>query len=295
MLNEDRSMEKIKTFSLSKHSRLFSVVDLNREYLFVSAIRHPHLEEPYRAESYAIGYLRKGEIQLQAGLTKHQIKAPAVITLAPSVIRSFSKSSNLIDLEIVFFKASFLLEQHVDLFFLLKYDFFEHSEMTVLSQAGEIMEKIDHIFKLISLTHHSANYHGTHIIRNYIFVLIYEIDAIYRKKQPGLLTPSLPPLIAKFRELLKENYLQERKLEFYADQLSLTAKYLSAEVKKHTGKSAAEWLAEMIILESKVLLQNGKLTISQISNQLSFVDQSVFGKFFKANTGLTPMEYRKAL
>lgn len=295
MLSEDRIMDKIKTFSLSRHSRLFSVADLNKEYLFVSAIRHPHLEEPYRAESYAIAYLREGEIQLQAGLTSHQIKAPAVITLAPSVIRSFSKSSDLIDLEIVFFKASFLLEQHVDLFFLLKYDFFERSEMTVLSQGEEIMEKIDHIFKLISLTHHSANYHATQIIRNYIFVLIYEIDAIYRQRQPGQAIPTLPPLVAKFRELLKENYMRERKLEFYADKVSVTAKYLSAEVKKHTGKSAAEWIAEMVILESKVLLQNGKLTISQISDQLSFVDQSVFGKFFKANTGLTPVGYRKAL
>lgn len=274
---------------------MFSVEDLNRDYLFVSATRHPHLEQPYRAESYAIGYLRKGEIQLQAGLIIHNIKAPAVITLAPSVIRSFSKSSESIDLEIIFFKNSFLLEKHADLFFLLKQDFFENSDLTVLSQKHEIMEKIEHIFKLISLTHHSANFHAGNIIRNYIFVLIYEIDAFYRQNQSNSPVQSLNPLTAKFRQLLKATYLQERKLEFYADKLSVTPKYLSAAVKKQTGRSASEWIAETIVLEAKVLLQNKSLTVSQISNQLNFVDQSVFGKFFRANTGVAPVDYRKNL
>jgi AraC-like DNA-binding protein len=288
-------LEKIKTFSLSRHSRLFSVEDLNREYLFVSAIRHPHLEEPYRAESYAIAYLRKGEIQLQAGLVSHHVQSPAIITLAPLMIRSFSKSSERIELDIIFFKESFLLEKHADLFFLLKQDFFENSELTVLMQNVAVMEKIDHIFKLISLTHHSANYHANNIIRNYIFVLIYEIDATYRQMQVTTPAYSLNPLTAKFLQVLKSNYLRERKLEFYADKLSVTTKYLSAAVTKHTGKSAGAWISEMITLEVKVLLQNSSLTVSQISNQLNFGDQSVFGKFFKSHTGMSPMEYRRSL
>lgn len=288
-------MEKIRTFSLSRHSRLFSVEDLNREYLFVSATRHPLMEEPYRAESYAIAYLKTGKIRLQAGLISHDIQAPAIITLAPSVIRSFSKSSELIDLEIIFFKASFLLEKHADLFFLLKHDFFENSELTVLSQNQQVMEKIDHIFRLVSLTHYSSNSHATNIIRSYIFVLIYEIDSVYREKQTGLPAFTLNPLVAKFRQLLKASYLTDRRLEFYADRLSVTPKHLSAAVKKNTGKSAGEWIAEMVVLEGKVLLQNSNLTVAQISNQLSFGDQSVFGKFFRANTGMSPVEYRKTL
>ena len=288
-------MEQIKTFSLSRHSRLFSVEDLNRGCLFVSATRHPHLEGPYRAESYAIAYLQKGEIQLQAGLVSHHVQSPAIITLAPSVIRSFSKSSEKIELEIIFFKDSFLLEKHADLFFLLKQDFFENSERTVMMQNSETMEKIDHIFKLISLTHHSANYHANNIIRNYIFVLIYEIDAAYRQKQAAVPVYRFNPLIAKFRQVLQANYLHERKLEFYADKLSVTTKYLSAAVKKNTGKSAGEWISEMITLEAKVLLQNRSLTVSQISSQLSFLDQSVFGKFFKSNAGMSPVEYRRSL
>lgn len=46
----------MKTFSLARHSQLFSVPDNGGEYLFGSA-GEPYHEEPYRAESYAIVYV----------------------------------------------------------------------------------------------------------------------------------------------------------------------------------------------------------------------------------------------
>jgi AraC-like DNA-binding protein len=87
--------------------------------------------------------------------------------------------------------------------------------------------------------------------------------------------------------------MYERKLDYYADQLHLTPKSLSAAIKKYTGKSAGKWIDDSITLEAKVLLQNKTLTVSQVSGMLNFSDQSVFGKFFRANTGISPIEYRK--
>ena len=87
--------------------------------------------------------------------------------------------------------------------------------------------------------------------------------------------------------------MHERKLEFYAGQLNITPKSLSAAIKKQTGRSAGEWIDDTIILEAKVLLQNKTLSVSQISNMLNFSDQSVFGKFFRAGTAMSPVEYRK--
>jgi AraC-like DNA-binding protein len=89
------------------------------------------------------------------------------------------------------------------------------------------------------------------------------------------------------------NYMQERKLDFYAGKLNVTTKYLSTTLKKHTGRSAGEWIDETIALEARVLLQNLSYTVAQVSNQLNFTDQSTFGKFFKSNTGFSPLEYRK--
>jgi len=289
-------MKDIKTFSISRHSRLFSVADNNREYLFVAATGHPYPEEPYRAESYAIAFLVEGSIYLQAGLNSYEIEAPSLITLAPAVIRSFRKRSDRVQMDIIFFRDTFLLENYADLLVLNKYEFFENGErhVTPVKEAYEL--KFRKVFEIIKLTQGTANYHQGEIIRNYIFALIYEIDA-YHKQYLTSAQASLSgyTLFAKFRQLLNRNYMQERKLEFYARQLHVMPKSLSAAVKKQTGRSAGKWIDETVALEARVLLQNRSLTVSQVSSMLNFSDQSVFGKFFRANTGLSPVTYRKMI
>jgi AraC-like DNA-binding protein len=231
---------------------------------------------------------------LQAGLSSYEIEAPSFITLGPSVIRSFRKRSDDVKMNIIFYKDTFLLEHYADPLFLHKYDFFENGELHVtrIEEAYEI--KFNKLFEIIKLTHATANYHQAEIIRNYIFALIYEIDA-YHKHHAAAVPSSLPgyTLFAKFKQLLNRNYMHERKLQFYANQLYVAPKSLSAAVKKQTGRSAGKWIDETIVLEAKVLLQNKSLTVSQISAMLNFSDQSVFGKFFRANSGLSPVAYRK--
>jgi AraC-like DNA-binding protein len=288
-------MNNLKTFSLSRHSRLFSVPDNSKEYLFVSSGETPYQEEPYRAESYAVVYIKEGSVKLNTGLISWDVVAPSVITLGPSVIRYFSKSSDLLKMDVIFFKDTFLLERHADLFFLARYDFFENSDLHVLPLKGSDVIKFGKIFELIQLTQATANYRQGEIIRNYIFALIYEIDAYYRQHSSE--TPSrlkAHPLLAKFKQLLGSSYMHERKLDFYAGHLHLTPKSLSAAIKKHTGRSAGKWIDDSIILEAKVLLQNKTLTVSQISGMLNFSDQSVFGKFFRQVPECRPVNTEKS-
>ena len=287
-------MNTMKTFSLSRHSRLFSVPDNNKEYLFVRSGNRPYHEEPYRAESYAIAYIKEGGVKLNVGLSSWDVESPSIITLGPSVIRYFTKNNDLLKMDVIFFKSAFLMERHADLFFLFKYDFFERSDLNVLPLKDAYYNKINKIFELIQLTIASADYHEAELVRNYIFALVYEIDAYYRQHTPDI-GPSQKGhvLFTKFRHLLSSNCMQEHRLDFYASQLHLTPKSLSAAIKQQTGKSAGKWIDDTIVLEAKVLLQNQTLTVSQISSMLNFSDQSVFGKFFRVNTGISPMEYRK--
>lgn len=154
--------------------------------------------------------------------------------------------------------------------------------------------KFSKIFELIQLTQTTANYHQAEIIRSYIFSLVYEIDAYYRQHIPGTGSRLAGnSLFTKFRLLLSHNYTREHKLDFYANHLHVTPKSLSAAIKKKTGRPAGKWINDIIMLEVKVLLQNKMLNVSQISEMLNFSDQSVFGKFFRAGAGMSPVEYRK--
>jgi AraC family transcriptional activator of pobA len=287
-------MKDIKTFTLSRHSRLFSVPDHGKEYLFVRSGESPYHEEPYRAESYAIAYIKEGGVRLNVDLSVWDVQAPSIITLAPSDIRYFTKSSDHLKMDVIFFKEAFLMERYADLFFLFKYDFFGNNDLHVLPLRDSYFTKIDKIYDLIQLTQEAGNHHKDELVRNYIFALVYEIDGYYRQNAPDMSLPKKGfPLFAKFRQLLRRHYMEERKLDFYADRLNLMPKSLSAAIKKQTGKSAGKWIDDAVVLEAKVLLQNKTLTVSQIAGMLNFSDQSVFGKFFRANADMSPAEYRK--
>lgn len=101
-------------------------------------------------------------------------------------------------------------------------------------------------------------------------------------------------LFEQFMELVSKYHDRHRTVGFYADKLCLTPKYLSKLIKNATGRSAPEWIDAYVILEAKNLLKYSDCTIKEIVYKLNFPNQSVFYKFFKARTGMTPSEYRKS-
>ncbi len=96
----------------------------------------------------------------------------------------------------------------------------------------------------------------------------------------------------QFLRLVTDHHTTERNMAFYADKLCLTPKYLSKLVKTVSGKSAPEWIDAFVILESKNMLKYSDLSIKEIVAKLNFPNQSVFYKFFKSHTGITPSQYR---
>ncbi|MDY0989750.1 helix-turn-helix domain-containing protein [Flavobacterium sp. CFBP9031] len=280
---------KILTYSLTHHKSLFSYAD-QKEYFYIQTSEHPYITEPYRAESYAIEFLRKGSIIMHTGLETKVVHAPAIIALGPSVIRSFSKNEDEILIDIIFFKPQFFLENQANVFFLTQYIFFENSDSNISPLAKGEESKFERIFSLIKEVSEDQSKHQASILRSYLYILIYEIDGIQKEKIP---TEVQSPLYEKFKELLFKDFLNFRTVQHYADELNVSRKYLSEVIKKHSGKTASDWISEMVILEAKVLLQNKKMSINQISDLLHFSDQSVFGRFFKNYEGISPLEYRK--
>lgn len=96
----------------------------------------------------------------------------------------------------------------------------------------------------------------------------------------------------RFMDLLNRNYKSERNLEFYASRIFITPKYLTSLIKKISGKSASQWINELVTMEAKHLLKFSKMNIQEISDYLNFPNQSFFTQYFKRQTGITPSSYR---
>ena len=101
-------------------------------------------------------------------------------------------------------------------------------------------------------------------------------------------------IFRQFIKLVSENYTQQRQVIFYADQLCMSPKYLSKIVKDVSGKSAPEWIDSYVLLEAEHLLKYSDMPIKEIVFRLNFSNQTVFYKYFKAHTGMTPTDYRNS-
>lgn len=101
-------------------------------------------------------------------------------------------------------------------------------------------------------------------------------------------------IYSAFIDLLGGNYKNARDIGYYANKLCITSKHLSQVVKEVSGKTALEIIEEYVLTECKALLLSTTMTIQEISDELNFPSQSVFGKYFKRLTGLSPKAYRKA-
>ncbi|MDD7303919.1 MAG: helix-turn-helix domain-containing protein [Prevotellaceae bacterium] len=109
--------------------------------------------------------------------------------------------------------------------------------------------------------------------------------------------PSTPPsarnlLFQNFILLLFKNYKKQRSAKFYADAQHLSVRYFTALVKEESGRSANQWINQIVITYVRQALAHSNLSIKEIAAEFNFVDQSVFGKYFKQHTGCSPKDYR---
>ena len=102
-------------------------------------------------------------------------------------------------------------------------------------------------------------------------------------------------IFTKFTELLERHHKKEREIAFYADKMCITSKHLSQVIKDYTGKTALGLIEEYVISEAKSMLLSTTMSIQQISDELNFPSQSVFGKYFKRVAGISPSEYRNRI
>jgi AraC-like DNA-binding protein len=96
----------------------------------------------------------------------------------------------------------------------------------------------------------------------------------------------------QFFLLILKHYKENREITFYADQLSISSKYLSKVIKEVSGRSAKDWIMEYTLLEIKSLLSGTSLNIQEITLDTHFSNQASLGRFFKKHTGMSPSQYR---
>ena len=101
------------------------------------------------------------------------------------------------------------------------------------------------------------------------------------------------PMTNKCIKRIVEKMPEKVTLDDLANDLHISAKYLSALFNKETGMSITDFMQDMRIREAKHLLKGTDYSYVEISNLLNFCSQSYFNNLFKKKEGMTPKEYRE--
>ncbi len=104
-------------------------------------------------------------------------------------------------------------------------------------------------------------------------------------------------------ELLLDDYFKNDKLTIngipsvhsIADQLHLSANYLSDMLRVQTGQTTQQHIQNRLIEKAKELLSMTSMSVSEIAYQLGFEHPQSFHRLFKSRTSLSPLEFRSSL
>ncbi|MDJ1506141.1 helix-turn-helix transcriptional regulator [Xanthocytophaga agilis] len=83
-------------------------------------------------------------------------------------------------------------------------------------------------------------------------------------------------------------------VQYIADKLNISTKYLSSLLKQLTGQTTQQIIHEKLIDKAKEKLSTTELSVSEIAYGLGFEHPQSFSKLFKAKTNLSPLEFRQS-
>jgi AraC-like DNA-binding protein len=129
------------------------------------------------------------------------------------------------------------------------------------------------------------------ILRTYLLTLFTELKPYVEASKPKTINAA-SHITEEFKKALTKHISDKFKIADYANLLNVSPNHLNKCVKQTTGKSAHDLLNEMILLEAKVLLKQTNLNITEIAYKIGKNEISDFARFFKAQTGMRPSEYR---
>ncbi|MGE8526779.1 MULTISPECIES: helix-turn-helix domain-containing protein [Chryseobacterium] len=104
-------------------------------------------------------------------------------------------------------------------------------------------------------------------------------------------------------EILLDDYFKNDKLTIsgiptvysIAEQLHLSANYLSDMLRVQTGQTTQQHIQNRLIEKAKELLSTTSMSVSEIAYQLGFEHPQSFHRLFKSRTSLSPLEFRSSL
>jgi two-component system response regulator YesN len=144
-----------------------------------------------------------------------------------------------------------------------------------------------------------ANYEIEYLNYDQIFRQYRSVEELFEKlkaffrQQTGEELHISNEMVRKIIEYIDSSFTEDFMLVDVAKKFNITVGYVSALIKKETGKTYMEYVMNKRLNLAKELLQNTSLSIQVIVDRVGYRDYFHFNKIFKKYFGITPGKFRK--
>lgn len=278
----------LKSFSTSGSERqLFQVEPFD-------ANRHFSVEYPHRHDFFEVLYLSNGTGHHVIDSNKYEIKPPCIFFMSPGQAHKID-FSNDIEGFIFIFTAEFYLIDKTNQNRLIEFPFFftvQQDNPPLFLESATDVKFLESLFKRGVAELEKGDNYSTELLRSILDLILTTSATLYKNRENPVNKGRGHILVKKFFQLVEENYSKNLTVSQYADLLLITANHLTQTVTQLTGKTSLQIIKAKQVLEIKRLLVHTNLTVAEIAARLNFPDQSYFSKFFKRETGVSPLQYR---
>lgn len=251
--------------------------------------------EPRMMNFILVALCTKGTIHYQMDTMKQDVKAGDLLIVTDRhVIDNYQASDDLEGLGIImskeFYQETILNVSDISSLFLFSRS---HPVIQLTSEETQIFNEY---FYLIKKKIDEVNRpFKKNLIRSLVLSMFYDLSNILYRINPNSdehLTRG-DVIFTQFIKLLEENCTRERRVGWYAQQLCITAKYLSETIKQVSKRTPNEWVDDYVMAELRIRLRNSSKSVKEICEEMNFPNQSFLGKYFKEHAGLSPLQFRK--
>jgi len=258
------------------------------------ANRHFSVKYPHRHDFYEVLFLNKGSGFHVIDGNKYEIKPPCVFFMSPGQAHKI-EFSNDIEGYIFIFTSEFYLINQSNQNRLIEFPFFftiRQDNPPLLLENSNDVQFLENLFRKGIDEIQERKQFSIDLLRSLLDLILTYCASIYNSEEQPLNKGKGHIVVKKFFQLVEENYLDNLAVAEYADKMALTPSHLTQTVNQLTGKTSSQIIKSKQVLEIKRLLVHTNLNVSEIANRMNFPDQSYFTKFFKRETGISPLQYR---
>lgn len=285
--------EQLPVYSLQNFSKPERISQQFQVEVF-DANRHFAVKYPHRHDFFEVLYLKKGSGFHVIDGNNYEIKPPCVFFMSRGQAHKLELSQD-IEGYLFIFTADFYLLNRADQNRLIEFPFFytihQDNPPLQLENDSDIRFLEDLFRKGIAEISNQKGY-SVEMLRSILDLILTTCASRYQAPENLMNKGKSQILVKRFFHFLEENHHQNLSLNEYARMIGVTPNHLTQTIKLFTGKTSSEIIKDKQLLEIKRLLVHTSLSVSEIAAQLNFDDQSYFTKFFKRETGLTPLQFR---